>query len=574
MTKFNGLIQHSFALRLADAHQPFDGHSTQETLAERFGALADGGRRFSVVALKGGGKVDEDDPSAAHTLLARTDLTTVRPVPVGVLGDEANGADCNVLPPAFLWAGPGRKVDAADKRCDNRSVHPQMIFAQFEEEYERTSRNDFLVKVAGQDVEGEPSEKVARSLLEAVAFRRSQLFGLAISNRFVNVMLPCATLTPSDGRGNAGKRLLLLALVCLMRDGGDRRAFRRMYSLTLYALPVKPGEELREREMDSCEIESVVNAGWGLADAIPQKAVPRYEMGGPLWEYVGCLARPGATALLRRAEAEAGLSFRMVTELVAYGVALRMAQGSRGEALKATKRRIGNDVVTTLSTARVSAALLVDPNLKRKKIRKPIRWRDPPGSLVPLMKTLAGDTRLPEWTPATRGKYTLDRPFVDSEEHAVGLLPRNRCLLVAYLPEQHRKDPVPLLSLVAGVTFMTGGTATAIGTLRSIDRDLERLEHGDPRKIAEIDGEVATDLHEVYDLDIANEAYRSLYRRLCDRLRITQDYKTLQDKMQTLYRATSTFHNDREQKQLAWLTAAIVALSVLILIVTIAGASK
>jgi uncharacterized Rmd1/YagE family protein len=95
------------------------------------------------------------------------------------------------------------------------------------------------------------------------------------------------------------------------------------------------------------------------------------------------------------------------------------------------------------------------------------------------------------------------------------------------------------------------------------------LEHEDPRKIAEIDGEVATDLHEIYDLDISNETYRSLYRRLRQRLGITRDYKILQDKMQTLYRATSTFHDAREQKQLAWLTAAIVVLSVLILIGTI-----
>lgn len=573
MTKFNGLIQHSFALRLADAHQPFDGHSTHETLAERFGALAEDGRRFHVVALNGDDEVAEDEASASHTLLARTDLTTVRPMPVRVLGEEADGSG-RLLPPALSWAGPGKKVDDAGKRCGGRSARPQMIFAQFKEKYRRTWRNDFLVEAAGPDVGGEPGEQVARSLLEAVAFRRSQLFGLAISNRFVNVMLPCATLTPSDDSGGASKRLLLLALVSLMRDGGGRRAFRRMYSLTLYALPVGPGDELCARKMGRCEIESVVNAGWSLADAIPQRAVPRYKVGGSLRDYVACLTRPGAGALLHRAEVEDGLSFRMVTELIAYGVAVRMAQGSRGEALKATKRRIGDDVVTTLSTARVSAALLVDPKLKRKEIREPIRQRNPPGSLVPLMKTLAGETRLPEWTRATRRKYTLDRPFVDSEEHAVGLLPRNRCLLVAYLPEEDRKDPVPLLSLVAGVTFMTGGTATAIGTLRSIDRDLERLKREDPRKIAEIDDEVATDLHEIYDLDIANETYRSLYRRLCDRLRITQDYRTLQDKMKTLYRATSTFHDDREQKQLTWLTAAIVALSVLILIVTIAAASK
>jgi hypothetical protein len=290
---------------------------------------------------------------------------------------------------------------------------------------------------------------------------------------------------------------------------------------------------------------------------------------------VASLARSGATDLLTQAETEGALSFRMVTELIAYAVALRMAQGSRGVALDMTKRSIGDDVVTTLGTARVSAALVVDPDLKPGDVERPISEIDPPGSLKHLMKTLTPGARVPAtWTPAQRRKFRLDRPFVDSENHVIGIIPANRCLVVAYARNSVRRDPVPLLSLVAGVTFMTVGTATAIGTLRSIDRDLERLEGEDPRKIAEIDGEVANDLHEIYDLDISNETYRNLYRRLRDRLGITRDYKTLENKMQTLYRATSTFHDDREQKQLAWLTAGIVILSVLILIGTIVAASK
>jgi hypothetical protein len=446
-----------------------------------------------------------------------------------------------------------------------------MSFAESKQKHKPPSRNDFLV--VGANGTEELGKEVAHSLLEAVAFRRSQLFGLAIANRFVNVMLPCATLIPREGGDNAGESLLLLALVSLMRAGGDRSAFRRMYSLTLYAIPVTPESEARK--MDLCEIQSIVNAGWGLAEAVPQEALPRYVFSGPLRDYVEGLVRPGEEALLNRARRKGPLSFRMVTELIAYAVALGMAQGSRGQALATTKRHIGNDVVTSLGTARVTAATLVDPKLDPWHVDKPVERRDPPGSLTPLMRTLAPEARAPNvWTKGIRRQYQLDRPFVDSNNHAVAILPANRCLLVTYVRKEKRASPVPLLSLVAGVTFMTVGTATAIGTLRSIDRDLERLEHEDPLKIAEIDGEVATDLHEIYDLDISNETYRSLYRRLCRRLGITRDYRTLQDKMQTLYRATSTLHDDREQKQLARLTAAIVVLSVLILIGTIVVALK
>lgn len=565
MTKFNGLIQHSFALRLVDGHQPFDGRSTHETLAERFSAFSGDGRRFRVVPLNQVGGQGENHPAAMHTLLGRSGLTTVRTIPV----TEFDG-----LPAALSWAGPGEGVADVEGRGSERSARPRMVFAEFEEEYGRTSRNDFVVRTDGVD---EPCEQVARALLEAVAFRRSQLFGLAIANRFVNVMLPCATLTPGDGSDNAGKKLLLLALVSMMRDGSDRRVFRRMYSLTLYALPVEPGAELSARTMGRREIQSLVNGGWGLSEAIPQELVPRYEFSGSLRDYVESLARPGAKVLLdlARAEADGELSFRMVTEMIAYAVALGMAQGSRGRARGATRRRIGDDVITTLGTARVSAALLVDPKLEPRHIETPIDWRDPPGSLRGLMRTLASDTRMPNpWTRKTRREYQLDRPFVDSSNHAVAILPASRCLLMTYLRKEERVDPVPLLSLVAGATFMTVGAATAIGMLRSIDRDLERLEHEDPRKIAEIDGEVATDLHEIYDLDISNETYRNLYRRLRRRLGITRDFKTLQDKMQTLYSATSTFHDAREQRQIAWLTAAIVVLSVLILIGTIVVAFK
>ena len=113
---------------------------------------------------------------------------------------------------------------------------------------------------------------------------------------------------------------------------------------------------------------------------------------------------------------------------------------------------------------------------------------------------------------------------------------------------------------------MTIGAATAIGTMRAIDRDLERMEGEDPRKIAEIEGEIAADLHELYDLDITRETYRHLYRRLCKQLGIARDYKTLQKKMEALYRATSTNETVKSQRLLMGLTVVLAVLTVLLIL--------
>lgn len=582
MTKFHGLIQHSFALRLGDAHEPFDGRSTRESVAERFEVRAKDGAAFCVRALDG----DVDSKSARwasrHSPLVEAELTTVRARPVEFLEHEGNAGyrGCENWPTALSWAKP-QQAGGHGGRCGQRGLlRPRMIFAEYEEEWGSVSENDFLIDGCTSGNGPDQTQCVALALLEAIAFRRSQLFGLATANRFVNVMLPSALLKYA-GEGYCGENaseanprdLILQPLLSLVRDGRDRREFRQMYSLAFFVIPVERGTGC-DRKMSACEITSLVNAGWSLADTVTEEVVPRYEVSGTLREYITCLTSPEAQTLLDLTCPGETLSLRQVTEIVACGVALRMTQGSTGQALTVTKRRVGDDVVTSLGTARVSAAVLVDPELKRKDIKVPIVDRDPPGSLNDLMRTLASETRAPNWTARTRRKHQLDRPFVDDADYAIGLLPSNRCLLVTNVRESRRMSTEPLLSQVAAVTYMTVGAATAIGTMRSIDRELERMEREDPVKIAEIDAEIATDLHEIYDLDIARETYRQLYRRLRNRLGITSDYKTLQDKMQTLYRATSTIHDDREQKQLAWLTAAIVALSVLILIVGVVTAFK
>lgn len=582
MTKFHGLIQHSFALRLRDAHQPFDGRSTRESVAERFEVRAEDGVAFCLRELDGNVDSKSATWASRYSPLVEAELTTVRARPVEFLEPERDAGyrGCENWPTALSWAKPQQPGEHGG-RCGQRGLlRPRMIFSEYEEKWGAVSENDFLIDDCTSGNGPDRAQCVTLALLEAIAFRRSQLFGLATANRFVNVMLPSALLKYA-GEGYCGENvseanprdLILQPLLSLVRDGRDRRKFRQMYSLAFFVIPVERDTECA-REMSKCEITSLVNAGWSLADTVPENLVPRYDVSNQFREYVTRLASPEVETLLDLAGSSEALSLRKVIEIVAFGVALRMTQGSTGEASTVTKRRVGDDVVTALGTARLSAAVLVDPELKPKAIRTPIKKRDPPGSLDDLMTTLASEVRSPEWTARTRRKYQLDRPLVDEADYAIGLLPSNRCLFVTNVCKTNCKSPEPLLSQVAAVTYMTIGAATAIGTMRAIDRELERLEHEDPAKIAEIDAEIATDLHEIYDLDIARETYRQLYRRLRNRLGITSDYKTLQDKMQTLYRATSTIHDDREQKQLAWLTAAIVALSVLILIVGVVAASK
>lgn len=582
MADFHGLIQHSFALRLGKAREPFDGRSIRESIAERFELGPSDGVEFRVRTLDELGDGGGAEGVARHSPLVEAELTTVRARRLDFLEHEGKRRyrGCGEWPEALSWAKPKGSGGNGDEDSFPRWLRPRMIFAEFEEEYEHVSESDFLVEAS--EPSGSPDQVgcVARALLEAIAFRRSQLFGLATANRFVNVMLPNAVLEHTDDGSRAEgvneakpRDLILQPLLSLVRDGRDRREFRHMYSLAFFAIPVERNGRCA-RAMPMGEVVSNVNAGWSLADTVSKTVVPRYVVSEPLRGYVTRLAASEAQAFHELLGSRAELSLRQVSEIVAFGVALRMTQGSGGEASTANKRRVGDDVVTSLGTARVSAAILVDPELKRDTIKVPIVDRNPPGSLDDLMSTLASETRAPAWTTTTRRRYQLDRPFVDEADYAIGLVPSNRCLLIANVDEAERRGPEPLLSRVAAVTYMTLGAATAIGMMRSIDRDLEKLEHEGPRKIAEIDAEIAADLHEIYDLDIARETYRQLYRRLRDRLGITRDYKTLQDKMQTLYRATSTFHDDREQKQLIWLTAAIVALSLLILIGTIVAASK
>jgi hypothetical protein len=566
---FNGLIQHSFALQLAKGRRPFAGPDTKGRVQERFAlpgndCAAFGVRAVCEPAIPGDpeeGKCRVADP-AEHSPLVRAGQTTVEPLPVSFSGADGRRSG-PVLPPAFKWAG--RKTWPPDPRQEG----PAFAFGEVDPETGKVECNDYLVEQSGCEA---GAQSITLSLLEILAHKRSRLLGLALANRVVSVMLPHAVLSPvkEEGEGLCGpigeKPWFVQPLVSFVRDGKARAEFRDSYALTLLLVPITAAG-YGERKMTGEEIDLIVNAGWSLAAFPSREKPPRFQVKGPLPRYLRGLAAPFDP---RAGGCGGRLALREGTEMLAFGVGLRLAQGSAGRATRRTMCRIGDDVVTSLGSARVSSVLVVD-KLSGKEIRQGRAGR-PLGRHRALMERLSRETRPPtDWTAEHR-KYRLDRPFVDGETYVVGVVPAKRCLVVSCAAEAQHGWYQSGLMQAGSLTHMTIGAATAIGTLRAIDRDLEGLEAGDPSKIADIDGEIATDLREIYDLDITGEEYRSLYRLLRKRLGITRDYEALQDKMATLYRSTSTRHEVRSQRQIAQLTAAIVVLSVLILVFTIAVA--
>jgi hypothetical protein len=555
---FHGLIQHSFALRLAKKRQPFNGSGNFQQIQERFALSTNGGPAFKVKDVCKPPTPDSPEGEcgvahiAEHSPLVRSGRTSVKPLRISF--SWANGSPYPPLPSAFKWAGKGGPP------LDQKQDGPTFVFGEVSPETGKVEGNDYLVEEAGCGAE---AQSISTSLLEIVAHKRSRLLGLALANRIVSVMLPHAVLAPVEDAGSsdttADKSWFAQPLVSFIRDGRDKTEFRDSYSLTLLLIPITAnGHE--EREMTCEEIDWAVNAGWGLAAVPTREKPPRFRASGPLVDYLPRLAAPLDPTTLSQP-----LTLRQGTEVLAFGLGLRLAQGSGDPVSERTRRRIGDDVVTSLGSARVSSVLVVD-DITVKEISQ--GKAGALGEHHALMAKISRETR-PPVKPAGYRKYRLDRAFVDDETYLVGVVPAKRCLVVSCAVDAQHGWYQSGLMQAGSLTHMTIGAATAIGTLRAIDRDLEGMGSKDPRKFAKVDNEIATNLREIYDLDITSEEYRSLYRLLRKRLGITRDYEALQDKMRTLRRSVSTRHDVRSQLQLNVLTALIVGLTALILIIDI-----
>lgn len=550
MSSFNGLIQHSFALENHKARRLFRGYNVKEMVSERFALPA-----FEVAEFPSQGDAARPGIDAARygSPLLEGGLTTLDPKRrARFLKRNPDGKYGEDLPPAFSWAN----AQGESWQEERRRPWDRLVFAKQEANRE-LSFNDFLVTES--PVQEPQAQAVSELLCELLGARRSMLFGLALANRFVNVVLPPALLTPVPGdEWEPAGQWILQPLISLVRVGHDGLDCRRMYSLSFFLIPVK-GPERRERKMSGLEMERMVNAGWGLA-ASPT-GFPEFELSGPLSRYVALLEPEMDTEW-------GSLTLRRATEAVTFAVALRMAQGRSGTAKPRVREEIGDEVVSAFGNSRVSSVLAVD-RLDRTHLDDPRPGKAFPRALESAMGSLAGRARIPSPSSTPDDRYRLDRPYIDHEDYAIGVLPSNRCLvMISDRKAQFGRWDSGLMQ-AAWIAYTAIGAAGAIGTMRAINRDLEIVDRSNPNDIAAIEHEVAVDLHEIYDLDITWEAFRLRYRRLRKQLGITSDYEALRGKLEALYRETSAHFEARSELRLLVLTAAIVALSFLILAGTI-----
>lgn len=572
MEEVHGLIQHSFGLQLTEPRRPFSGLANCDRLSERF-ALPDGplGRYDIKPVGKETFRGEQYEP--LHSPIAEFRHTTVESRGLKYLQRRGDPAVYPKMPDVLDWAEASGAGDCAD------FAEPRFIFTdRFDDEFKFT-QNDFLV--VGPRCLGEAAA-TSLALLEVMAHKRSRLFGFALANRFVNVMLPHALLKPSH-HADGARAWLMLPLVSFIRGGRDRGRLRKVYSLTFFFIPVEQRVEHSSRPMSFEEIKWIVNASWSYATAKPPSELPQFDVSGPLLDYLSQLTKFDLHEMRREreplvrcgVEPYGSFTLRQTVERVAFGVGLGLAQGKGGSIGTRPTELLGNEVVMALGSTRVSSVTFVDPELEAWKVTEPINGARPfPGKLLPLLEELSKPIRFPRWGDPEGCACRLDRPFVDSDLYAIGALPARRCLVVASRKEGQCGSRESALMQAGSIAYMALSSASAIGAMRSIDCQVEHLEGADPREVARLDEEIATDLNEIYDLDITRESYREIYRRLRDRFGIDRDYETLQDEMQTLYRATATFHEHRSELLLAWLTAAIVFLSVLILIGTVIVALK
>jgi hypothetical protein len=554
------MVQHSFALQLPERRGSFDGWENSSRVAGRFDCGL-----FRARPVVGGLPTTEQ---ADHSPLAREGLTTLRSLQATYIRPKLPGAPSS-LPRTFKWADP-EDCDGCDK-CEKYD-DPNVIFADNYDDERFWSINDFLISKEASPKKREP---VSQALLELMAHKRSRLFGFALANRFVNVLLPHAILCPSGPGADNRRAWFMQPLASFVRGGHERGRLRKTYALTFFLVPIAGAHDLDGRSLSAAEVGEVVNVGWGFA-AQPAKKSVRFEVSGDLFEYLPAVARRDSLALggnLRFPNSR--LSLRELIEMAAFGVGLTLAQGRTGSANLNTERSIGNDVIASLGSARVSSVVVTDPDLEEYEVERPTREGPAfPKPLLSLLEELSGPIRTPLPDDPAGRKYRLDRPFVDDNIYATAVLPTKRCLVVVSRAGVQCGVRESSLLQAGSIAYMTIGAATALGTLRAIDNRLEFLDATDPKGIAEIDREIAADLAEIYDLDITRESYREIYRHLRKRLGIARDYKTLQDKMQSLYRATSTLHEVKTQARLVWLTGAIVLLSVFIVIGTVVLAGK
>ncbi|HVD40321.1 MAG TPA: hypothetical protein VNC16_04895 [Solirubrobacterales bacterium] len=575
MCELSGLIQHSFAVRIPRELQPqyaeegvSDAHRLLRKIFEAKGfALGEAGMHYSRWGAGGDGPWD-------HSALVRNRQTTIEPRPFPFKEKE--------LPNPVAWS----------KRECPQQPKPEdpwegFVIGGIDRAVESHQKDFLLEKTEGPSADEDEGTALSQLLCQLLAHRRSRLFGIPLARETVNILLPYALLEPHErDRPELGGWFAQPALSLFYVYGS--RGFRPIFSFSLFLIPCDTSSaKLPTRRMSGPEMHDSVRNQWPLATAFDVKNRPAFTVSGPLGDYLAAAAGPAmnslgiqpATAAWTRSAGESDshrrrLTLRIFTEATLFALALRMIGGESTLPDEKTRKEIGDHVLTTLSASRVSSVVVVDDNCAAAQ--PPSEDPQTPCGKPDLPKRLAEVSAAISWPyqmPAqSRDGYRLDRDFVDTEEQAMVVLPANRCIVtVGDRCAQQGLESSVLLE--AGLTaYMVIGAATATGMIRSVFRDISRSDRSKPGSIADIEREAMVELHETYDLEIMTETYRRRYRLLRDHLGITDEFKALSDKLEALYRETSTRFEGRSEKRLhllTWATAilsAVIAAGTLILI--------
>ncbi|MGN6588099.1 MAG: hypothetical protein ACTHKT_11635 [Solirubrobacterales bacterium] len=505
-----------------------------------------------------------------RSLLLSFSQTTVQPQRLPISETPIEG-----LPPLLQWAADG--CGKASKTNENHDWQRLVIGGR--DRPGEVEQKDFLIVPAGSEAQGD-GDRTSKILLQLLAHRRSRLFGLPLARDTINVLLPHALLGSTNESGKAWFTQPALSLFYV----NGRRSFRPIFSFSLFLIPCqieKPGSStLKQRSMTSEEIQNSVRHPWPLTTALPDHSMETFEISGPLGAYLSTVA-PDAMGTVgidagivpwARQQA-APLTIRKFTEAMFFALALRMTRPSRGLLPLRARKEIGDRVLTALSASRVSSVCLVADNCgaateSEHQPSPECRSLDP-FDLSTLLRQASTEIsepyRLPPSMSAAREESRrLDRDFFDTDCYAMGVLPADRCVVsVGNRCAQQGFRSSALLE--AGWTaYMVSGAAVATGLIRNVFRDIVSVERSKPDSIAELEREAMVDLHETYDLEITTEIYRNRYRLLRKHLGIDAEYKALSDKLEALYRETSTRFDGRSERRLTVLTWAIMILSAVI----------
>lgn len=570
----HGLIQHSFAVRIPRDLEPAyaredvpDAHQLLKTIFEAPGfRLGDAGMKRAPEKIGGDGPWD-------HSALVQHRQSTIEPH-LFPCKEEPRGAK-NKVPKSLAWSKGG-----CGKHESSEDPWEGFVIGGADRPCE-TPHKDFLLEADPARGKGE-GDTVSRLLCQLLAHRRSRLFGLPLARETINVLLPYALLNPPkrDGRGDDG--WFAQPALSLFYVYGSR-GFRPIFSFSLFLVPCDTSKrKLPARPMSEEEIHDSIRNQWPLATALGSGQRPAFTVSGPLCHYLGSAAGPALGSLGIRLADEAwttrvgegsldcrDLTLRMFTEATFFAITQRMAKGTSSPPSKQAKREIGDRVLTALSASRVSSVVVVDDNCARARPEsdRPETCRNPKlaGVLARVSAAISRPYRIPTPIP-TNGQdgYRLDRNFFDTDDYAIAVLPANRCVVtVGDRCAQHGLQSSALLE--AGLTaYMVIGAATATGMIRSVFRDIARSDRSKPDTIADIEREAMVELHETYDLEIMTEAYRRRYRLLRKRLGITAEFKALSDKLEALYRETSTRFEGKSEQRLQILTVVTAILSAVI----------